>query len=235
VDSLDVSQSYGMDMKQAVKRATFDRDNFGTTVPLDRTTLNDATKRVMSRTSSDGSGSWLKYIASVTFAGDDIKSGNEAQMQYLVQKQLRQLYARGVRNDDLVDQAVKAVSANTINYNGQMIDLTGLHVNDPKTTGPMFQAATANLLKTKAYKDIDPKTISWQRVGDRDAFVAVSTSGQQLHVPAVSLSQMHTMYVGKLKEDRATALTEGKQKGADLNRYQQWDDTDPYKLNGLPQ
>ncbi|WP_413710775.1 hypothetical protein [Rhizobium sp. Rhizsp82] len=235
VDSLDVSDSYGMDIKQAVKRATLDRDNFSSTVPLDRSTLNDATKRVMEQTNSDGSGSWLKYIASATLAGGDIKSVNEAQMQYLVQKQLKQLYARGVRNDDLVDQAVKAISANTINFNGQMIDLTGLHVNDPKSTGSMFQAATAMLLKTKAYKDIDPSTISWQRVGDRDAFVAVSTSGQQLHAPAINLAQMHTMYIQKLKEDRATALVEGKQKGADLQRYQEYDSTDPYRLNGLPQ
>ena len=235
VDSLDVSDSYGMDIKQAVKRATLDRDNFSSTVPLDRSTLNDATKRVMEQTNSDGSGSWLKYIASATLAGGDIKSVNEAQMQHLVQKQLRQLYARGVRNDDLVDQAVKAISANTINFNGQMIDLTGLHLSDPKTTGPMFQAATANLLKTKAYKDIDPNTISWQRVGDRDAFVAVSSQGQQLHAPAVNFAQMHSMYVQKLKEDRANALVEGKQKGADLDRYQQFDSSDPYRLNGLPQ
>jgi hypothetical protein len=234
VDSLDVSTSYGMPMLEAVKRATTDRDNFDGTVPIDRRTLTDASDTIINAVANDGSNDsllgWFKTIGTAGIYGKNVQSTNDAQMQFIVQKHLKQLYARGVKGDALIEQATKAIKANTLNYNGMMLDLTGLPIHDPQTFGPMLETATEALKQTPAYKDIDSSTISWQRVGAKDAFIAVNSKGQPMATPTVSYSQLQQLYIQSLKRRRDIDRA-----NAELNKFNQRDARDVLNMSNQMQ
>ncbi|ACI57498.1 hypothetical protein Rleg2_4237 [Rhizobium leguminosarum bv. trifolii WSM2304] len=216
VDSLTVSAQRKIDPKVALKRAIADRDNYDATVPLDRKTESEAVQTVIDglKTSNDGWGpfNW--------FASEG--GSNESQLKALALKTVRQLYRGGRSAEEVADIATKRLKANVTNFNGQSIDMTGLPISKPGSAAPMFEAARQKLLETGRFKGVDPKTLSFQRVGNTDRFVVVSSDGILTHTLSTTFQQLFLMYKDvherEEKNKNASALAAGVQRTINQDR-----------------
>lgn len=210
VDSLTASAQAKLDPKAALKRAIADRDNYDSTVPLDRKTKEETVKSVMDNltTNNDGYGPF-NWFASTAGA-------NESQLKALAGRTVEQLYRAGRNPDEVADMATKRLKANVTNFNGQSIDMTGLPINNPETAIPMFEAARQKILETPQFKGVDPKTLSFQRVGNTNRFVVTSTDGILTHTLSATFSQLVLMsqdvQAREEKNKKASALATGTQR-----------------------
>lgn len=210
VDSLTASAQAKLDPKAALKRAIADRDNYDSTVPLDRKTKEETVKSVMDNltTNNDGYGPF-NWFASTAGA-------NESQLKALAGRTVEQLYRAGRNPDEVADMATKRLNANVTNFNGQSIDMTGLPINNPETAIPMFEAARQKILETPQFKGVDPKTLSFQRVGNTNRFVVTSTDGILTHTLSATFSQLVLMsqdvQAREEKNKKASALATGTQR-----------------------
>ncbi|MBX5165706.1 MULTISPECIES: hypothetical protein [unclassified Rhizobium] len=210
VDSLTASARFKLDPKAALKRAIADRDNYDSTVPLDRKTKEETIKAVIDniKTNNDGWGpfNWFSSEA----------GGNESQLKALAGRFADQLFRSGRTAAEIPDIVTKRLKANVTNFNGQSIDMTGLPISQPDKAKPMFEAARKRLLETPEFKGIDPNTLSFQRVGQTNRFVVVSTDGLLTRTMSMSFAELIRMYSDVHQEEQknktASALAEGTQR-----------------------
>ncbi|QSY94824.1 hypothetical protein J2J97_02435 [Rhizobium bangladeshense] len=207
VDSLIASSQAKLDPKAALKRAIADRDNYDSTAPLDRKTESETVQTVMDSLKANNDG-WGPFNWFASEAGS-----NESQLKALAMRTVRQLYRGGRSADEVADMATKRLKANVTNFNGQTIDMTGLPINKPETAVPMFEAARKKILETPQFKGVDPNTLSFQRVGNTDRFVVVSSDGILTHTLSTNFQQLFLMYKDvserEEKDKKASALASG--------------------------
>ncbi|MBX5247853.1 MULTISPECIES: hypothetical protein [unclassified Rhizobium] len=207
VDSLMASSQAKLDPKAALKRAIADRDNFDSTAPLDRKTESETVQTVMDSLKANNDG-WGPFNWFASEAGS-----NESQLKALAMRTVRQLYRGGRSADEVADMATKRLKANVTNFNGQTIDMTGLPINKPETAVPLFEAARKKILETPQFKSVDPNTLSFQRVGNTDRFVVVSSDGILTHTLSTNFQQLFLMYKDvserEEKDKKASALASG--------------------------
>jgi hypothetical protein len=218
VDSLTASEQAKLDPKAALKRAIADRDNYDSTVPLDRKakqTAIDAVVANLTTANNDGYGpfNW--------FHSNEV-GGNASQIQALAGRTVEQLYRGGRNPDEIVDMATKRLKANVSNFNGQSIDMTGLPISKPEQAVQMFEAARKRILETPQFKGIDAKTLSFQRVGSTNRFVVTSADGILTHTLSTTFDQLFHMYNDVHAEEEAnkaaSALAAGAQKTVDVDK-----------------
>ncbi|WP_156668565.1 hypothetical protein [Rhizobium aegyptiacum] len=216
VDSLTVSAQQKLDPKAALKRAIADRDNYDATAPLDRKTESETVQTVMDSLKSNNDG-WGPFNWFASEAGS-----NESQLKALALRTVRQLYRGGRSAEEVADIATKRLKANVTNFNGQSIDMTGLPINKPEAAVPMFEAARKKILETPTFKGVDPNTLSFQRVGNTDRFVVVSTDGILTHTMSTNFQQLFLMYKDvyerEEKDKKASALAAGVQRTVNQDR-----------------
>lgn len=216
VDSLTASAQQKLDPKAALKRAIADRDNYDATAPLDRKTEAETVDTVVKNltTGNDGWGPF-NWFASTYGA-------NESQLKALALRTARQLYRGGRSADEVADIATQRLKANVTNFNGQSIDMTGLPISKPETAVPMFEAARKKIIETPTFKGVDPKTLSFQRVGSTDRFVVVSSDGILTHTMSTNFQQLFLMYKDvhdrEEKNKKASALAAGVQRTVDQDK-----------------
>ncbi|MGO7532429.1 hypothetical protein [Rhizobium leguminosarum] len=216
VDSLTVSAQQKLDPKAALKRAIVDRDNYDATAPLDRKTEAETVDTVIKSltTGNDGWGPF-NWFASTYGA-------NESQLKAIAIRTVRQLYRGGRSAEEVGEMATKRLKANVTNFNGQSIDMTGLPISKPETAVPMFEAARKKIIETPTFRGVDPKTLSFQRVGSTDHFVVVSTDGILTHTMSTNFQQLFLMYKDVHEEEeknkKASALAAGVQRTVDQDR-----------------
>ncbi|MBX5302445.1 hypothetical protein HJB93_24980 [Rhizobium sp. NLR12b] len=210
VDSLLASSQAKLDPKAALKRAIADRDNYDSTAPLDRKT-EAATVDSLVKKLTTGTDGWGQTIGLNLFPSTF--GANESQLKALALRTVRQLYRGGRSAAEVEDIAEKRLKANVTNFNGQTIDMTGLPINKPETAVPMFEAARKKILETPQFKGVDPNTLSFQRVGNTDRFVVVSSDGILTHTLSTNFQQLFLMYKDvserEEKDKKASALASG--------------------------
>lgn len=216
VDSLTVSAQAKLDPKAALKRAIADRDNYDATAPLDRKTEAEAVDTVVKNLTTGNDG-WGPFNWGASTFG-----ANESQLKALAMRTVRQLYRGGRSAEEVGDIATKKLKANVTNFNGQSIDMTGLPINKPETAAPMFEAARKRILENPNFKGVDPKTLSFQRVGNTDRFVVVSSDGILTHTLSTNFQQLFLMYqdehAREEKNKKASALAAGVQRTVNQDR-----------------
>ncbi|MGO7181164.1 hypothetical protein ACCT14_13310 [Rhizobium brockwellii] len=216
VDSLTASAQAKLDPKAALKRAIADRDNYDATAPLDRKTEAEAVDTVVKNLTTGNDG-WGPFNWGASTFG-----ANESQLKALAMRTVRQLYRGGRSADEVADIAEKRLKANVTNFNGQSIDMTGLPISKPETAVPMFEAARKKIIETPTFKGVDPKTLSFQRVGSTDRFVVVSTDGILTHTMSTNFQQLFLMYKDVHEEEeknkKASALAAGVQRTVNQDR-----------------
>ncbi|MDR9811904.1 hypothetical protein [Rhizobium hidalgonense] len=216
VDSLTASAQAKLDPKAALKRAIADRDNYDATAPLDRKT-EAATVDTVMKSLTTGNDGWGPFNWGASTYG-----GNESQLKALAMRTVRQLYRGGRSAEEVGDIATKKLKANVTNFNGQSIDMTGLPISKPETAAPMFEAARKRILENPNFKGVDPKTLSFQRVGNTDRFVVVSSDGILTHTLSTNFQQLFLMYQDEHgreeKNKKASALAAGVQRTVDQDR-----------------
>jgi len=216
VDSLAASAQAKLDPKAALKRAIADRDNYDSTVPLDRKTESEAVQSVIDSltTGNDGWGPFNWFHSTY--------GANESQLKALALRTVRQLYRGGRSADEVATMAATKLKANVTNFNGQSIDMTGLPISKPEAAVPMFEAARTKVLENPNFKGVDPKTLSFQRVGNTDRFVVVSSDGILTHTMSTTFQQLFLMYKDvherEEKNKRASALAAGVQRTINQDR-----------------
>ncbi|NNH84982.1 hypothetical protein HLH89_28720 [Rhizobium laguerreae] len=216
VDSLTVSAQQKLEPKTALKRAIADRDNYDSTVPLDRKTEAETVDTVVKNLTTGNDG-WGPFNWGASTYG-----ANESQLKALALRTARQLYRGGRSADEVADIATKRLKANVTNFNGQSIDMTGLPISKPETAVPMFEAARKKIIETPTFKGVDPKTLSFQRVGSTERFVVVSTDGILTHTMSTNFQQLFLMYKDVHEEEeknkKASALAAGVQRTVNQDR-----------------
>lgn len=216
VDSLTASARFKLDPKAAIKRAIADRDNYDSTVPLDRKTKDETVKTVIDNITANNDG-WGPFNWFASEAG-----GNESQLKALAGRFADQLFRSGRTTAEIPDMVTQRLKANVTNFNGQSIDMTGLPISKPETAVPMFEAARKKIIETPTFKGVDPKTLSFQRVGSTDRFVVVSTDGILTHTMSTNFQQLFLMYKDVHEEEeknkRASALAAGVQRTVNQDR-----------------